>query len=494
MGLHLLRTAIQRFIFLCAPTGWGKSAAVVADALGSGEPSAIVTANRGLQDQYYGDFKSIGMVDLRGRSNYPCGMRHDYTCEDGYAARCVYKGTVSCPSTKAELKASLSNLVVTNYSKWTTNRRFGTGLSHIKRVYFDEGHHTPDAVADAVRVELNHKEIEDTLGIPFPQGHDSDDMNVWRQWSVMAKGYADTELKKAYARIQNAGDPKPSWVRHYTHMRNLCRKLTILTTCKPVDWIVDQTPMGYVFDPIRPGRYAELYLWLKVEKIIVLSATLRPKTGHMCNVSDANMLFHEFPSEFDPKRSPIYYLPTMRVDSRANDLGRLWAVLDRIMARRRDRKGVVHSTSYDRQTEIRDRSRFADKMILNAKGEPIADSMERFFAAGPGAAYISPSVCEGYDFKQDKARWQFMCKIPTPPPSKIVKAREAVDKQYRAYQAMQTLVQSFGRGMRENTDWCENYICDEHMDWWYPKNKHLAPQSFNSFLQRIDVLPPPMNF
>jgi Rad3-related DNA helicase len=107
---------------------------------------------------------------------------------------------------------------------------------------------------------------------------------------------------------------------------------------------------------------------------------------------------------------------------------------------------------------------------------------------------VSPSVFEGFDFKQDKARWQFMCKIPFEPPSKIVKAREAVDKEYRPYQAMQALVQSFGRGMREYDDWCENFIADEHMDWFYPRYKHLAPSSFNSFLRHITVLPAPLNY
>lgn len=493
-GLHLLKTCKQRHVLFCAPTGWGKSPAIVGDALDSGEPTAIVTATRGLQDQYLKDFHTCGMVDLRGRNNYTCQMKEGYTCEDGYAARCVYKGTVACPSTKAELKASLSNLVVTNYSKWTSNKRFGQGLSHIKRVVFDEGHHAPNAIAEAVRVELYYKEIEETLGVRFPKGNDSEDMNVWRNWAGTTKGYADDALKAAYGRIQNANDPKPAWVRHYTHMRNLCRKLTVLTTARPVDWIVDTMEDGFVFDPIRPGRYAESYLFLQVPKVIMLSATLRPKTGYMCHIPKENMYFHEFPSDFDPKRSPIYYIPTMRVDSKADDLGALWAVLDRVMARRRDRKGVVHSTSYPRQEEIYERSRFKDSMILNKRGEPVAESMELFFQAGPGSAYISPSVCEGYDFKQDRARWQFMCKIPFQPPSKIVKAREADDKEYRAYQAMQALVQSFGRGMREDTDWCENFIADMHMDWFYPKYKHLAPKSFNNFIRPISILPQPLAF
>jgi len=492
--LDLLRTARERIIAPCIPTGGGKSGLVVADALESGEPTAIVTYSKGLQDQYLKEFESIGMVDLRGRNNYSCQMKEGYTCEDGYVARCVYKGTPACPSTKAEMKAAVSNLVVTNYSKWTASKRFGTGLGHIKRVVFDEAHHAPGAIADAMQVLLGHVEVEEKLGLPFPKGIDAEDMNVWRGWSQVAKSFADSELKEIYRKIENANDPKPAWIRHYNHMRNLVRRLSILTLARPVDWIVDVSEKGYQFDPIRPGRYAEPCLFLQVPRILMISASIRPKTIYMCHVKKENFVFKEYPSDFDPKRSPIYYIPTMRVDSKATDLGLLWAVLDRVAGRRRDRKGVVHSTSYDRQTEIKERSMWGGSMILNKKGEPIADAIEQFFQAGPGSIFVGPSVFEGFDFKQDKARWQFMCKIPFEPPSKIVKAREAVDPEYRPYQAMQALVQSFGRGMREASDWCENFIADEHMEWFYPRYSHLAPASFNGFLKQVKVLPPPMNY
>ncbi len=490
----MLRTAKTRVKAACVPTGGGKSALVVADALESQQPTCIVTHTKGLQDQYMSDFASIGMVDLRGRNNYSCQMKEGYTCEDGHSARCVYKGTVACPSSKAEMKAAVSSLVVTNYSKWTSNKMFGTGLSHIKRVVFDEAHHAPGAIADAMQVILSHKEIEETLGIQFPKGHDADDMNVWRNWAGGAKQYADAALKDAHRKIENANDPKPAWVRHFTHMRNLCRRLGILALARPIDWIVDQNELGYQFDPIRPGRYAEACLFLGVPDITAISATIRTKTIQMCHVAKENYTFKEFPSDFDPKRSPIYYLPTMRVDSKAGDLGLLWAVLDRVASRRRDRKGVVHSTSYDRQGEIKERSRFAESMILNERKQPINVAVEKYFEAGPGAILVSPSVFEGFDFKDDRARWQFMCKIPFEPPSRIVKAREAVDKEYRPYQAMQALVQSFGRGMRSREDWCENFIADEHMDWFYPRYKHLAPDSFRAFMRTIRVLPDPMKW
>src|ERR1035441_4419870 len=184
--LYLLRTTQSRHVAICGPTGSGKSAVYVADALLSGEPTCIVTATRGLQDQLFEDFASIGLVDIRGRSNYQCQCKPedpDYTCEQGYVSRCPYKDTVACPSTQAEIRAATSYLVVTNYAKWTASKVYGRGMDHFKRVVFDEGHNCPSALAQAMQVILNHREVEDGLGIDFPGGTDAEEMLVWKQWA-----------------------------------------------------------------------------------------------------------------------------------------------------------------------------------------------------------------------------------------------------------------------------------------------------------------------
>jgi Rad3-related DNA helicase len=214
---------------------------------------------------------------------------------------------------------------------------------------------------------------------------------------------------------------------------------------------------------------------------------------YMCGVSKEHFTFKEFKSDFDPRRSPIHYVPTMRVDRRADDLGPLWSMLDRVISRRKERKGIIHTISYARQLEIKERSRYWEKMIINPQGSPATDTVEDFKFSNAGTVLVSPSVGEGYDFPDDDCRWQFVCKIPFEPPSKIVKAREHADPEYRAYQALQSLVQAFGRGMRNEKDWCEGFICDSHMDWFWPRFRHLAPQSFHSVLTRSDALPPPLN-
>ena len=485
-----MANSTKRVVAICAPTGSGKSAMNVADALQSGEPSCIVTGSRGLQDQYIKEFAEIGMVDIRGRNNYTCDLRDGMTCEDGYLVRCPHKGTILCPSSQAEMRAATSSLVVTNYDKWTHSRKFGMGLAHIKRVYFDEGHEAPEALARVMQVILNHKEIEHDLKLDFPT-EDTIHMGTWRDWAGPARDKALRATQAAQARVAESSNPKTTWVRHFVHMRNLHRKLCILAACSVRDWVVEEIEGGYQFDPVRPGRYAESALLLRVPKIIFTSATMRIKTLFMAGIGKADFTFKELESGFDPKRCPIYYIPTMRVDARNPDLRMLWLRLDQIAAKRQDRKGIVQTVSFQRQKDVMASSRFFEKMILNEKGEAPTEKIEEYRAAPPGSILVSPSVGTGYDFPGSQCEWNFLCKIPFEPPSHILRAREADDPEYRAYKAMQKMVQIFGRGMRSAKDRCENMIGDDHMTWFMPRFSHLAPKSFHGFYRTVTVLPQP---
>lgn len=494
-GVELSCNSEKRVVAICAPTGFGKELLCVSTARLSAVPTCIVTDSRGLQDQYLRTYKDIGIADLRGRRNYVCSMKDDenYTCEDGYNARCPYKGTIMCPSSQAEMRAATSHLVLTNYDKWTSSKKYGQGLNHIQQVIFDEGHTLPDALARAMQVVLHHKEIEETLGIDFLGGSAADDMRCWKSWAAAARGESETAMIAARQKISGAKDPKSSWVRHFTHMRNLARRLATISTAPAKDWIVEQIDEGFQFDPIRPGKYAESTLLLKVPKIVVVSATIRPKTLYMSGIGKDNFIFHEFASSFDPYRCPIYWVPTMKVKGMNQDLSMLWLRLDQIIAKRRGLNGIVHTISYDRQQQILNASRFADNMLINKRGEPPTEMVEYFKSVpNTGTILVSPSIGTGYDFPHDSCRFQFVCKIPFEPPSKILKARQEADKEYTYYRAMQYLVQAFGRDMREDSDWSERFIADDQMEWFMPRYSHLAPKSFNALFRKVDILPQPL--
>lgn len=470
------------------PVGSGKTGVVIAYSVITKQPTCIVTESRGLQVQYMGDGNGCGMTKIWGKRNYDCHLREDYTCEEGHAAKCPYKGTVSCPASADEMRAATSSLVVTNYAKWIAARKFGKGMDHFTQVVFDEGHESVAAVGQAMQVTLHHHEIEDVLGLDFPTNI-GDDLTSWRAWASDARGTVEQEVIKTRALLADT-NPRPSVVRHYTHMRLLTKRLAILSLMKPNDWVVEESKIGFTFDPIRPGRYTEAALFLHIPSVVLISATIRPKTLYLLGQKAETFDYWEFDSEFDPRRCPIYYIPVMRVDKWADDLSQLWLKLDQIAAKRRDRKGLVQTISFIRRDEIMARSRFAPSMLVNPQGEAPTETLEQFYQADPGTILVSPSFGSGYDFYGDRAEWQFVCKIPFPPPSKILKARTEDDREYPYYLAWNKLAQIFGRIMRDKTDRGESFIGDMHMD-WFLKYSYLAPKTFKMFLKRVAHVPPP---
>lgn len=489
-AIDVMLSSNKRITALSAPTGFGKSPAYIAYALLSGQPTCIVTNSRGLQDQLMRDYACIGLVDIRGRANYQCEMREDYSCQEGYVARCPYKGTVGCPASKAEMKASTSSLVVTNYDKWTAARKPGQGLSHFTQVVFDEGHDAPDKVAQAMQVTISTNEVEDTLELDYPI--DTNKFECWKYWAAHAKSVAEEKVMAQEDKIKYVSSPKPTWIRELAHLKSLVRRLAIISTGRSDDWIVEEVNNEFVFDPIRPARYAEAVLFLHIPRIIIVSATLRPKTLSMLGVNGQTSDFHEFDSDFSRDRCPVYYIPTMRVDARAKDLSMLWVRLDQIIAKRQDRKGIVHTISYVRQQDIMARSRFTQRMMSTARGIPATAMVEVFKASKPGSILVSPSVSTGYDFPGTDCEWQFLVKIPFPDGrTKINKARTELDPEYGPYQAMQTMVQAIGRGMRSKNDLCESFLGDDHLEWFLPRYRHLAPKSFSNFFRRVEVVPQP---
>ncbi len=110
-----------KFIFLEAPTGFGKSAVAVALSrfLGS---SHICTSTKDLQTQYNRDFPYLS--EVKGRNNFPCIVKEDMgireSCEYGPCLKdddfdCIYKTRMSDYDVKSE-GTIYENVDINNYA------------------------------------------------------------------------------------------------------------------------------------------------------------------------------------------------------------------------------------------------------------------------------------------------------------------------------------------------------------------------------------------
>lgn len=472
------------------PTGSGKSLAYVGNALITGDRTLILTATKALQDQIITDFSSIGIADLRGRANYKCRMSRNMTCEDGKHAGCSSSRDTSCPHKCALEIAKASRIVVTNYACWIANNLFGENLGKFDALVLDEAHSAPDEICNMIGVELTTEEVYHMLDSNFPEREEADE---WKSWALSMVVKAEQEKTQLSQMINNTGDTRATIINELKRWGNLCRKLSLVAGAVG-PWVVEASRRGYRLDPLWPSQYAEKALFAGIPKIYAYSATVVPKTLAMMGVRPDELQHFEYPSSFPPRRSPVWRIQTYcKVDRHMTPGTRsLWlSWIDRIIAKRADRKGITHSVSYQRQKEIMEASEYGKWMAGN-NPEDTATTMEWFKASRPPLVLVSPSVTTGYDFPGTDCEYQIIAKVPFPDNrSKIMQARTKSDPMYIPHLTVQTLVQSTGRGMRYPEDQCENFIIDDHIARILAAHRDQFPQWWLKLYHRTNTIPDP---
>lgn len=485
----------KRFIALSSPTGSGKSVTAVSTAILMGGRTVILTSTKALQKQYCDDFPDI--CDFRGRMNYRC-IKGDFSCAEGRILACRDAG---CPHQSAKTDFMNSPLGVTNYSCYLSNVIHGEGMGQIDLLVLDEAHAAMGELSSALEIRLDHAKATPyyrTINADSPPFGQS--VIQWRNWA----GKIAPPLRNYFNTQKTQG--------HMKGLAELDRLLSDLgrIVTLPESWIIDESVSHETtFSPLWPTEYAESLLFCNVKKILLVSATIVPKTLDLLGIPESSRLFLTNDYTFDPNRSPVYLFGASRIDHKTSPgqyqewLGRM----DSIISRRLDRKGIIHTVSYDKQQFILSNSEFQQYMF-SPRGSALAPTIRSFKEAAPPAVLISPAVTTGYDFPMSDCEYQIISKIPfidTRPP--IMAARVKADPEYASYMTAQNLTQMCGRAMRSDKDQCENFILDSHANWFTKEPRynsegrntggyrHLFPSWFQRLIRYPDgqpVPPPPL--
>ncbi len=507
-GILAAMNSDRRFIFQAMPTGSGKSLCYVSHALISGARTCILTSTKGLQSQLVNDFGESGLVDIRGMNSYSCraaesefGMPsgRTHSCDDGpckAGLRCTLRDS-GCSYYDAYHTAQSAQLVVTNYMYWMTIHRYGEGLGPFDLLILDEGHDAPDELSSFLSIELDLFEIEGVMKArPMADGVGVDD---WRKWAAhhaaLLQSRLDTLSDMAKSKREDGGRVDHGTLREIRSIRLVLGKCKSLAESRG-EWVFERTGKNkFQFDPIWPSQYAESILFRGTPKVVVFSATIRPKTAAILGLSPDDYDFNEYPSSFPPSRRPVVHVPTCQMSHRTSpeDQERWATRIDQIIRQRMDRKGIVHTVSFARRNLIFQHSEFRDIMYTNTS-DNTRHVIEEFKRAKPPAVLVSPSVTTGWDFPFDECQFQIIGKIPFPDTRPLVtQARSQSDKDYAAYIAAQTLVQMAGRGMRDEMDVCETIVIDDNWKWFLWKYRHLFPGWFMEACKTSVTIPkPPM--
>jgi Rad3-related DNA helicase len=310
-------------------------------------------------------------------------------------------------------------------------------------------------------------------------------------------------MESSEQRIKSSGGKQ--WSADLKRLRDIKRKLERLAGMQADDgWIINETEVrgksttSVRFDPLNPARYAEQALWRGVDKIVLVSATVRPKTVELLGIAPDDLEFCEYESSFDPKRRPTIYIPSERMtfhSEQDDDKMRWWlSTFDSLVGKNLHHKGLVHCVSYRRMEFIKNNSQYAQFMLTHNTHDR-SRIIEEFRRREAPAILLSPSVDTGYDFPNEQSRWMIVAKLPfASAKDRVIKARQEKDKEYGMYLAAQTLVQMSGRCVRSAEDFAACYILDGNWEWFQGRARRYFPRWFQEAIVWADRIPEPIQF
>lgn len=493
----------KRVKILVQGPGEGKTAAYVAGVLMQPSKRAmILTVNKSLQDQLLTDFAEIGLADVRGKSSYDCQGRPDHNCEAGMLAKCAFKGSGICPWSAAIQAISDSRLGTTNYACWLAANKYGQGLGKFDILVMDEAHEAPDQLARAMQIIVGASDLE-LIQYDWPDHRKRGDMDAWKHWALVGGNIAGKRLEEQEREIERS-ESKPSrasidLLRQY---KNVNRKLADIAVAKTSNWVVDECTHGYQFDPIDPSVSAERFLLNKIESIVLVSGTMNPRIPEQLGFTKDDYEYFEYPKLINVSRTPLYYLPTIKVKKSTPDWEfkrEVIKVADRIMESRMDRKGIFPTANSHLRDLIMEHSKFKKYMVTNPTrnrfgGQTTGQLIEAFRHLKPPAWFVSPSIGTGIDLPHDCCRCTIIVKLPfgDSATSKVERVRADLDPMKGIADMWSRLGQQFGRGDRgDPDDWQEVFILDELFGWVKWKFADLAPTGLLSYYKPIDRIPDP---
>jgi Rad3-related DNA helicase len=488
--LHVVDSP-QRLTGLVLPTGSGKSLVASTIATLTGWRTAILTSTKGLQDQVEQTFRPTGIKDVRGQRAYPCRLLEPDVrrFHEGGTTGCdlgpCKVGTVchwrerGCMYFDAVGDATRARLVVTNYQAWMSHYAYGQGLGPFDCLVLDEAHAAPEELSSFLSSTITAHQLASAGLEPPPLPLIAD----WCAWARAHKRDITTWVQTV---------AREGRVASVQWARNLLTTVERLALADPADWLVLPHRGSFEFHPLDPGTYTEATLLRGIPRVVLMSATMTPKTVAALGLDPATVDFHTTPSTFPVERRPIVYVPTCRLDHRLDDAGtRLWLTrVDQILAARPDRKGIIHTGSYARAKLIYEHSDHRARLLFHER-DTTRQTVEAFRRSARTTVMVSPSLTTGFDFPGTTCEFQIILKVPWPDAREpVMQARTAKDKAYPAYLAMQDLVQAVGRGMRSAEDRCETLILDDHCKWFLSSYRHYAPRWFLEAYRSSLTIPP----
>jgi Rad3-related DNA helicase len=232
--------------------------------------------------------------------------------------------------------------------------------------------------------------------------------------------------------------------------------------------------------PVWAYPYLKKAIWNLYDHIILMSGTILNKEifSFINGIESDLSAYLEVDNPFPLKNRPIYYIKAgkMTYDKKVETFKKQKLIIQKVLNRHPDDKGIVHTTNYEIANWIR--NEVINERLMFHDSTDKDKILKSFLSDITNKVIVSPSMTTGVSLDDDNSRLQLMLKIPYPNlGSNKVKQRLKTYKHWYNYQTVSELVQAYGRSIRSYEDYAITYILDESFSDLLVYN-NLLPKSF----------------
>ena len=310
---------------------------------------------------------------------------------------------------------------------------------------------------------------------------------------------SDYEIEKRYAFDENNISKNPSKnlgeelaVDAIKDTERLTRTINSILS-NPKNWIISDIRKDDNYrvekvelKPLDIASYCKP-IFEKGSKVLIMSATILNNKAFCKSIGLdlENVRFIQVKSDFPVEHRTIYplniaYLNYSNLQS-IEIKSKISKAVDNLMSMYKNYKGIIHTTSYDQLTFIKENiSKENARRLLITDPEMQRDEVIfQHTSTTKPTVLISPSLHTGLDLKDDLSRFQIITKVPYPSKGdRWTNAKRELDEEWYYWQTALRLMQAYGRSIRSKEDWAKTYILDSAFSYFIKKNKNMLPDWF----------------
>lgn len=467
--------------------------------------SVVLTSSKALQDQYYQIFGELKeekhrVQIFKGLTNYSCAIEAVPTdlapCRFNSKQKKICCAKRICPYYNAREDSLINHWSCLNYSVYLELNPF---LRKRELIIADEATEIETSLVNHYSLDLQvekykkHK-LESLLHLPFPSLKESK-QKIW-DWLIEVKQSMGSKLEDLEDVLQNSSGASKKEIKlakeQFLFLGQQYLKVSqICDYYNQAEFLIDYVDRErFYLVPLYIHPFFKQFLnnadYFFFFSATILSAKLFTNT---LGLDKEQYKFIDLPSEFNPKKSPIFCPggPDLSWKNIDKNLPIATERALKICRKFKGKKGVVHTHSFKITQAFQkalygapDQDRYLIRNEL-AKNEYLLKQHREF--ADKDTVIISPSISFGIDLPKEFGEFAIIMKLPyLPLGSKRIETLFQKNKPWYIYRMLITLIQSVGRTIRSKEDTSLTFILDPNIVRVLEQNWDMLPAYFRDRL------------